>query len=202
MAIDVTRRELVVGGAAVVGCMAVALLVSRQEADVAVLRPPGAVAEPGFSAACIRCYRCISVCPADVLEPMPLEAGILQVRTPRLSFANDACTFCDLCRQVCPTGVIGGIDPYHPENGRIGLAVLHQDRCLAFTDNSCGICVDACPYEALGFDAGRRPVVDEARCNGCGICVKICPANVLRSFGGGTTRGIEVVADNRVGNAG
>jgi ferredoxin-type protein NapG len=132
---------------------------------------------------------------------MPLEAGILQMRTPRLTFANDACTFCDLCRQVCPTAVIGEVDPYRPEDGRIGVAILHEDRCLAFTDNSCGICVDACPYEALEFDINSRPVVDEAKCNGCGVCVKICPANVLRSFGGGVTRGIEVVVSSSTGSA-
>jgi ferredoxin-type protein NapG len=133
---------------------------------------------------------------------MPLEAGILQVRTPRLTFANNACTFCDLCRRVCPTAVIGETDPYHPENGRIGVAILHKNRCLAFTDNSCGICVDACPYGALKLDTNSRPVVDEAKCNGCGVCVKICPANVLRSFNGGTTRGIEVVADSSPGSTG
>ncbi|MFR1638072.1 MAG: hypothetical protein ACLSVD_02265 [Eggerthellaceae bacterium] len=38
--------------------------------------------------------------------------------------------------------------------------------------NSCGICVDACPYELPS--TGRPPVVDAAKCNGCGECVKIC----------------------------
>ncbi len=109
-------------------------------------------------ARCIKCERCTSVCPTGIIEPLGVEGGLLQARTPTLSFVNDSCTFCDLCRQVCPTGAIDAVDAWAPDQGRIGCAILHEDRCLAFLEtNSCGICVDACPYEALSFDAGRRP---------------------------------------------
>lgn len=191
-----TRRTFVVGGAALLASVAVGAGVRPFVAESDVLRPPGAVPEGEFMARCIKCERCISVCPTDVLEPLGIEAGILQARTPVLNFTSGSCTFCDLCREVCPTAAIGEVDPDAPATGRIGCAVLHEDRCLAFLEtNSCGICVDACPYEALSFDAGRRPVVDEAKCNGCGECVRICPANVFTSFSGGKARGIEVVTE-------
>ena len=107
--------------------------------------------------------------------------------------ANIQTAFCGL---VLVALAIDAVDAWAPDQGRIGCAILHEDRCLAFLEtNSCGICVDACPYEALSFDAGRRPVVDETACNGCGECVKICPANVFTSFSGGKARGIEVVTE-------
>ena len=93
-------------------------------AEADVLRPPGALPEDQFMARCIKCERCISVCPTDVLEPLGIERGLLQARTPVLSFANDSCTFCDKCREVCPTAAIGEVDPYAPDQGRIGAAIL------------------------------------------------------------------------------
>ena len=148
-----TRRTFVIGGAALVASVVVGAGVRPFVAEADVLRPPGALPEDEFMARCIKCARCIDVCPTDVLEPLGIERGPLQARTPMLSFANDSCTFCDKCREVCPTAAIGEVDPYAPDRGRIGAAILHEDRCLAFLEtNSCGICVDACPYEALSFD--------------------------------------------------
>lgn len=190
-----TRRTFVIGGAALFASVVTGVGVRPFVAEADLLRPPGSLPESEFMARCIKCERCVSVCPTNVLEPAGIEVGLLQARTPQLNFANDSCTFCDKCREVCPTAAIGPVDPWTPDQGRIGAAILHEDRCLAFLEtNSCGICVEACPYEALSFDAGRCPVVDEKKCNGCGACVKICPANVFTSFSGGKGRGIEVVA--------
>ena len=194
-----TRRTFVIGAAALVAGVASGAAARPFAASADVLRPPGSLAEADFAARCIRCERCISVCPTDVLYPLGIEQGIVSVRTPALDFSTGSCTFCDECRKVCPTGAVGPVDAWAPQEGRIGQAVVWEDRCLAFlTLNSCGICVEACPYEALSFDAQRHPVVDAARCNGCGECVRICPANVLTSFSGGATRGIEVVTEKRL----
>lgn len=194
----IERRTLLIGGAAVAAgvlCGAAALPLAAQ-ADV--LRPPGSLPEDEFMARCIRCERCISVCPTDVLAPLTVEQGVLAVRTPFVTFAADSCTFCDECRKVCPTAAIGTVDPYRPALGRIGVAVVEPDRCVAFDQaGTCGVCVDACPYEALSFDEGRRPVVEAEKCNGCGECVKICPANVLTSFSGGSQRGINVLTEKQ-----
>lgn len=200
---NLTRRTFVVGGAAFLAGVVAGAGVRPFVVEADVLRPPGALPEGEFMARCIKCARCIDVCPTDVLEPLGIERGLLQARTPHLNFANDRCTFCDKCREVCPTAAIGAVDPQAPGQGRIGAAILHEDRCLAFLEtSSCGICVEACPYGALSFDAGRRPVVDEAKCNGCGECVRICPANVFTSFSGGKARGIEVVTERALQEGG
>jgi ferredoxin len=43
----------------------------------------------------------------------------------------------------------------------------------------CGICIPACPYDALARD-GRRIAVDELACEGCGACIAVCPTSALR----------------------
>jgi heterodisulfide reductase subunit A len=50
--------------------------------------------------------------------------------------------------------------------------------------NSCGICVDACPYEAVEVkleDEGvpQGAYVIEAKCNSCGICAAECPTGAI-----------------------
>lgn len=192
-----TRRAFLVGAGALAVGVAAGVACRPFAAQADVLRPPGSAEEADFMALCIRCERCISVCPEDVLEPVGIEGG-LAVRTPRLTYASGSCTFCDKCREVCPTQAVGHVDPHRPDLGRIGVAVLHTDRCLAFVrDGSCSVCVDACPYGALSLDERRHPAVDVDKCNGCGECVRICPANSLTSFAGGSVRGIEVVTERK-----
>lgn len=54
--------------------------------------------------------------------------------------------------------------------------LVNEDRC-----KECGICVDACPKNAIKFSDtinlnGYRPVkVDDDMCIGCGICYTMCP---------------------------
>lgn len=194
--VQLTRRSAVIAGVALAAGLAVGVVSRSAAAEADLLRPPGALPEADFMARCIKCQRCVSVCPENIIAIATLEDGIPQAKTPVIDFSTNYCTFCELCREVCPTVAIGYVDPLQPAQGRLGVAVIHTDRCLAFHEaGSCGICIDACQYGALSFDDGRRPVVDDALCNGCGQCVSICPANVLTSFEGGSYRGVEVVTE-------
>ena len=65
-----TRRTFVIGGATLLASAIVGAGVRPFVAEADVLRPPGAVPESEFMARCIKCARCIDVCPTDVLEPL------------------------------------------------------------------------------------------------------------------------------------
>lgn len=197
---SIARRGFVFGAACIAAGLAAGGIGFAANKPANILRPPLPASESLFTALCIKCERCTSVCPENIIEPVGIEGGIIQARSPQLSFKKSYCTFCNKCVDVCPTGALVAIDPAHPQAGRIGCALVHEDACLAFLEvGACGVCVDACPYGALSFDTQRRPVVDESKCNGCGKCESICPANVLTRFDGADYRGVEVVTEQRLG---
>ncbi|HWO42318.1 MAG TPA: 4Fe-4S dicluster domain-containing protein [Candidatus Eisenbacteria bacterium] len=56
--------------------------------------------------------------------------------------------------------------------------------CAGGTANqeACGVCITACPYEAVSRDPENhlRMKVDHMACEGCGACVSACPTSALR----------------------
>lgn len=50
---------------------------------------------------------------------------------------------------------------------------------------SCGRCLQACPYHAIGFQpngvGGYAAAVDDALCKGCGNCISVCPSDAADS---------------------
>ena len=53
-------------------------------------------------------------------------------------------------------------------------AVVEKNRCVA-----CGVCMKACPKNAISIYKGCYAVVEEAKCVGCGLCTKACPAGCI-----------------------
>ncbi|MCI8367649.1 MAG: 4Fe-4S binding protein [Eggerthellaceae bacterium] len=157
------------------------------------LRPPGGQDEDRFRSLCLRCDKCRTVCPEDCVSVSSIEDGILNARLPILDFHQGKCTFCNECIEACPTGALEAFDP---AVDKIGVAMIDPERCIAYINNSCDRC-DVCPYDAISFDAMKRPSVDEDACNGCGACTLACTANVFLSFDGDRRRAIEVVRVER-----
>jgi ferredoxin-type protein NapG len=99
------------------------------------LRPPGAIPERDFLAACIKCGQCVQVCPVEaiVLADAPDGFGI---GVPHIEAREQACDFsCDAlqCILACPTGALSHLLA-KPEQVEMGLARLvpeRQDSCLA-----------------------------------------------------------------------
>jgi ferredoxin len=52
------------------------------------------------------------------------------------------------------------------------VAAVDEDLCAA-----CGICADACPFDALTVD--DYALVDWEACMGCGVCVSKCPQEAI-----------------------
>lgn len=167
-----TRRQLVGGAAA--GLLGLALWQQLGEPAVgAPLRPPGGQDELDFAARCLRCGRCVKVCPTRALEPMPLASGLLVFDTPEFIPRQGRCELCMLCQQVCPTQAIR---PVPLERLHIGTAVIDRTRCLNWIGKTkCLLCAEQCPLAAIAIDGRERPHVDEGLCVGCGACENGCP---------------------------
>ncbi len=178
----ISRRSLCIS----IGGVAVLLGVGglRYVGKTPVCRPPGGQDEDRLIAACIRCELCYEVCPRNVIVPAHAESGIVNMRTPVMSFDEDYCDFCardnggvPRCVEVCPTKALSLDEDARAETVIIGRAVINERECLAFRDTGCRFCYDACPYEAIVLDGGDfhpTPRVLPDVCNGCGACESVC----------------------------
>lgn len=150
-------------------------LLAEQVAPRRHFRPPGALPEPAFLAACTRCSYCIEACPARAIISAPPSAG-LAAGTPVILPETEPCVACDgmFCARVCPTGaLVPPVDGWARE--KLGVLALDTERCIAFQGIECGVCARVCPIgaAALDLDGQGRPVIGAA-CVGCGVCVRAC----------------------------
>jgi len=175
------------GGACLVS-MGVGLVATEASARPATaLRPPGALAEPDFLAACVRCGLCVRDCPYDTLKLSTLGDNIA-TGTPYFDARAVPCEMCEdiPCVVACPTGAL---DHALTEIGkaRMGLAVLiDQETCLNFLGLRCDVCYRVCPVidKAITLElmhnprsdrhAMLLPTVHSDACTGCGKCEHSC----------------------------
>ncbi len=97
------------------------------------LRPPGALKEEHFLAACIKCGQCVQVCPVEAIKLADLTDG-LGVGVPHIDPRDQACDFsCDglQCVLACPTGALIHEISF-PSEVDMGVArVVKPKQCLA-----------------------------------------------------------------------
>ena len=146
-------------------------------------RPPGAVAEGQFLAACTRCGDCIDVCPPRAIIKAPEAAGN-RAGTPMIDALRSPCVMCDdlPCIDACEPGVLR-----HDLPVKMAHASVDESLCLAWQGQECNACVDNCPVDGAlsvleGEGESTGPRVDSAACTGCGVCRCVCPApqNAIR----------------------
>ena len=172
---DGTRRDLFRHA---VGGWFDRLLESAEERVVVrqYYRPPGALPEVGFLAACTRCGDCISVCPVRAILKVPPDGGFA-AGTPYLDPTYQPCVVCaDMpCAVACPTEALTP-PPDLWAGYRMGTLALDPVRCVTFEGTECGVCARACPVgeAALTMDQNGHPVIRAEGCVGCGVCVRAC----------------------------
>lgn len=151
------------------------------------LRPPGALAEPEFQSACVRCGLCVRACPYDTLKLAEWGDGPA-IGTPYFIARNVPCEMCDdiPCVKACPTGALDhGLTKI--EDARMGEASLvGRSSCLNLLGLRCDVCYRVCPVidKAITLQmthnartkkhAVFEPVVHPDACTGCGKCEKSC----------------------------
>lgn len=182
-----TQTARVACGAGVAG-LALSLYVTRGDALPATkLRPPGALPEPDFLGACVRCGLCARACPYPTLSLSEFGEDVA-VGTPYFVARAAPCEMCDdiPCVEACPTSALDG-DLTDIDDARMGLAILSdQETCLNFQGLRCDVCYRVCPLidEAISLErrhnerTGRHamflPMVNADACTGCGKCEQAC----------------------------
>jgi ferredoxin-type protein NapG len=150
------------------------------------LRPPGAIEEQEFLAACIKCGQCVQVCPVEAIRVGDLGDGF-GVGTPFIDPRRQACDFsCDglQCVLACPTGALTHHIDY-PHQADMAVAALSRpESCLARQGR--GVSGAA---RGLQFDGKLRyaqvdrwnpiPVRDHPyELEICDLCVRQCPIQI------------------------
>lgn len=151
------------------------------------IRPPGALDEKEFLAACTRCGLCVRDCPYDILKLADAASGV-PTGTPYFTARTGPCEMCEdiPCVPVCPTGALDH-SLTEINDARMGLAVVvDQESCIAFLGLRCEVCFNVCPLrsDAITLDyrhnqrSGKHalfiPVVHSDACTGCGLCEQAC----------------------------
>lgn len=173
------RRFLALAGGGVASFLAFYLSDSliKPVAKVDLMRPPGAVEESAFLGTCIRCQRCIYVCPKSALKPATISDGLSKVFTPIL---DGECIYCWKCIDACPSGALRKISL---EDYKVGTSRVINDLCI-----KCYICIRECPFNA--FDPipipfpipPPYPTLNPEICTGCGKCWVVCPVRPKRAL--------------------
>jgi len=191
---DLDRRGFLEGalrataGACLLGSGLGALLPRPAASALAApLRPPGALAEADFLAACLRCGLCVRACPYQTLRLAAGEPNTIP-GTPIFTARTIPCEMCeDLpCVTACPSGAL---DPALTDitKAKMGVAVLvDQENCLNWQGLRCDVCYRVCPQldQAIRLDerhnarTGKHafflPTVHADACTGCGKCEHSC----------------------------
>ena len=188
-----TRRRFLKDAAGVAGGAGLLALGAGMYAKQAsalpatAIRPPGALPEPEFLAACVRCGLCVRDCPYDTLKLSDLGDPVA-TGTPYFHARQVPCEMCEdiPCVKACPTGALD-----HAltdiTKARMGTAVLiDEENCLNFLGLRCDVCYRVCPVidEAITLEKQSNPrsdrhamlipTVHAEHCTGCGMCEKSC----------------------------
>lgn len=157
---ELSRREAVItlcSGAVLLPLLNLSGSTARNY-NPAVIRPPGALAEPEFLSRCLKCGQCMRICPTNIIQPAGFEAGPEGLWTPILNFriGSSGCQLnCVACSLVCPTAAIRplrleekkGLGDFEGKGPiRIGTAFMDYGRCLPWAmDKPCIVCQENCP---------------------------------------------------------
>ena len=119
---------------------------------------------------CICCGKCELACAfAHARNGVPAETRIDIIRRGVEAGTPVVCFQCDdaACVTVCPSGALA-------RNEATGAIDLDDARCIG-----CRMCVPACPFGNMQFDAKFQIVQKCDLCGGNPACVPFCPTKAI-----------------------
>lgn len=185
---DIARHAV---GAAVAAMGLAALARQSKALPATTLRPPGALSEPQFTSACVRCGLCVRSCPYKTLKLAEFGDGPAP-GTPYFVAREIPCEMCDdiPCVVACPTGALTK-SLTKIDKARMGTASLvGRESCLNMLGLRCDVCYRVCPAIDKAITLERthnvrtnkhavfEPFVHAEACTGCGKCEKSCVLEV------------------------
>jgi len=178
-------------GAAAAAALLSGLALQSRALPAHTLRPPGALPEPDFLSACVRCGLCVRDCPYDTLKLAGIGEGPA-IGTPYFIARDVPCEMCDdiPCVRACPTGALKK-SLTKIEDAKMGIASLvGRETCLNMLGLRCDVCYRVCPVIDVAITLERthntrtqkhavfEPFVHSDKCTGCGKCEKSCVLEV------------------------
>ncbi|MBW2144733.1 MAG: 4Fe-4S dicluster domain-containing protein [Deltaproteobacteria bacterium] len=135
---------------------------------------------------CIGCFTCCVACkdwhdipagPAHWIRVREMEEGTFP--NVFVAYLSTACYHCEdpACMESCPVDAIS-------KREKDGIVVVDREECLG--ELECGVCKDACPYDAPQFVGGEDDKMQ--KCDFClerwqegkkPICVEACPMRAM-----------------------
>ncbi|TPW19561.1 MAG: ferredoxin-type protein NapG, partial [Elusimicrobia bacterium] len=108
------------------------------------IRPPNALGEAAFLAACTKCSDCLTACPHYVLRKLGPESGAALSGTPVLFPRENPCLLCDglPCAAACAPGALA--KPVPGAKARLGVARVKASACYMAQGQPCDYCVTVC----------------------------------------------------------
>lgn len=103
---------------------------------------------------------------------------LTQEKKPLIRFDVQKCAFCKICELSCTKYHYGKYGDALSRITIIRKSPL-MFRSLICTRCDKRFCIPACPTKALSYKGGNI-VVDEKLCNSCGDCVEACPFHGIK----------------------
>ena len=120
---------------------------------------------------CTGCRTCETVC--SLLKTGRISPVLARIRVEREPFEGrfvpQICHQCSVpaCLYACPEQAIGVSE-------KNGVVIIDQEKCTG-----CRSCEEACPFQAIVFDAQKGRCLKCNLCGGAPQCVRFCPAHAL-----------------------
>jgi MauM/NapG family ferredoxin protein len=189
---DISRRQfLAAAGSSVAATALMGAGALAAEDSPEPIRPPGAGED--FLQLCVRCGKCMRICPTSGLQPALWHSGWEGIWSSTLVPRIGHCEYsCNSCGQVCPTGAIPPLELAEKQVQVLGEAHINIDRCLPWARGiPCNVCEEVCPVptkaielhpvtitheEGYDFEI-LRPHMIHHECIGCGVCERKCPVS-------------------------